>query len=77
MTEALIEVRIRPEEEPHAVRLCDWPVMRLDELIPTINRWGLYCGGLTGDESILSAQFVADEKAAYFEVIVREPEVGR
>lgn len=75
----MIEIRIRHQDDWRSVRLMDWPSGGLDDVIPTLLRWGVssdnsdgdsVCG--TGNDHLLSGQFRHDGPAAYFEIIIHE-----
>lgn len=63
----MIEVRIRRLSEANSHHLCQWPATELDKLLPTISAWGIqdaFCD--------LTGEFVVDDMAAYFEVVVHD-----
>jgi hypothetical protein len=74
----MMQVRIRYDYEAESAPLCEAPFDRLDEVIPTIKRWGLWAssGGLETYCHCLTAQFSYDEdrKEAFFEVIINTDE---
>ncbi len=69
----MIEVRIRHVMEAKAKRLCDWPAERLDDLIPTLNALGVIYD-YEDDDFELTGTVVVTPAAAFFEVLLNEPE---
>lgn len=70
-----ITVRIRHEDNVEAVHLCTWEVDRLDELIPMVRRWGLSYGGESSySDWEIVGEFRLDETAAYFLLLLSDPE---
>jgi hypothetical protein len=67
----MIEIRIRLEDWVEAVHLCTWPATELDRLLPTIRAWGIQ-GHEVSTEPV--GQFVVNDGAAFFEVIVLDVE---
>jgi hypothetical protein len=65
----LIEVRVRHINEARGVHLCTWPSTQLDEVIPTLSRWGLNAADQSDISDTACGQFVVDESGAYFEVM--------
>lgn len=68
----MMQVRIRYDFELNPTPLCEAPLNMLDDVIPTIKRWGLYTGA-DRDEArteSLSGQIVYDGDEAYFEVVI-------
>jgi hypothetical protein len=66
----MIHVYLRREGERKGVPLCEWPADRLDDLIPTIKRWGIH----DEIEPTLYGQFFLDDASAHFEVVIAEDE---
>jgi DNA gyrase inhibitor GyrI len=72
-----IEVRIRHEHESRSASLMTWDATDLDNVIPSLARWGVYhdnAGEPVTDKLRFSAQIMVDEGAAFFEVILHDPE---
>lgn len=64
----MIEVRIRHEADTKATHLCSATVDGLDHVVKTVHGWGV----ADTDTPILFGQFVVDEAAAYFEIVIAE-----
>lgn len=65
-----VEVRIRHEDALNGVRLCRVDLAEVDDVIPTLQRWGgVQYAGETFDD-MTGAFFLDDDHAAYFEVIL-------
>lgn len=65
----MIEIRIRHEDEATAVRLMDWPSTDLDGVLRALKGWGVVTDYGEYHED-LSAQFVARDGQAYFEIVI-------
>ena len=68
----MTEVRIRHELEADAVSLGDVPFFDTERVIDHLKRWGIRFVGEEIDTRDLTAEFVVDGGAAYFEVMVNE-----
>jgi hypothetical protein len=70
----MIEVRIRHELEPRAVRLCEWDPTNLDGVVRMLADEGVRDGG--GDQyaalDSFTTQIVVEDGAAFFEVVIME-----
>lgn len=62
-----MQVRIRYDYEVESALLCEAPLDRLDDVLPTVKRWGI-----NGDNLSLCGQIAYDDtrREAYFEVII-------
>jgi len=70
-----IEVKLRDIEGfDKAIHFTDWPLDRLDEIIPLINRWGLYTDKHSPGELDFSGTFRYDNGQVFFEVLLHEPD---
>lgn len=69
---ATIPVRIRHTDDTESVPLCTADSADLDALLREIPRWGIFFSNSqllnSGDD--LMGQFVVDDDAAYFEIVV-------
>ena len=63
-------VRIRHSGFSTSEHLTDWPINDLTGLIRSIREWGVLTDGDYADTEDLFGQFVIDEGAAYFEIVV-------
>jgi hypothetical protein len=77
MTAATIEIRIRKSDEADGRHLMHWPATRLDEVIPLVLGWGVaFADGAAYDDTVeCFGQFAVSATTAYFEVIVKDPDV--
>jgi hypothetical protein len=66
----VIEVRIRHQDEADSVRLTEVPFTDIGSVIPTIKGWGI----ADYEDREMSAQFVVSDTAAYFEVVIVDPD---
>jgi hypothetical protein len=67
---AVIQVRIRHENDEQSVPLCAINPERLDWLLGELKRWGVHVNG--GTEHSYSGQFVVEGVAAFFEIIAND-----
>jgi hypothetical protein len=67
-----LEIRIRDGEAGDAVPLGEIPFRRdaIDQIIPTLQAWGVGTALGTKDESSIYGQFFTDGTRAYFEVVI-------
>lgn len=66
----MTEVRIRHENDAEAIHLADVPLNDVGSVIPTLKGWGI----VDSEDQELSAQFVVTDTAAYFEVVIIDPD---
>jgi len=67
----MIEVRIRHEEAPTAVRLFDWDPTDLSSVIPTLCGWGVRDseGNQYTSRDHFTSEIVVEDGLAYLEVV--------
>lgn len=70
----MTEVRIRHEDQSRdeAGVLGDVPFADMESVIPMLKRWGVHDGSDTCHDDMY-AQFIHEEKQAYFEVMYTTP----
>ena len=69
----MIEVWIRGEYEEHGRFLCHWPdVTTLDDVLPTIGRWGVNFEDRVYFQGDMSAQIEVNGTKAYFEILLSD-----
>ena len=69
----MIEIWIRHQDESVGRRLCTWPdVKRLDDIIPTISRWGVTFEERTYYQRDMSGEIRIQDGDAYFEVLLSD-----
>ena len=70
MSDTTIEVRIQTPDTTRAVPFGRWPLTRIDDLLPMIERIGVNGVDLQGGDDPAVGHFVVTASGTYFEVVV-------
>jgi len=72
----MVEVRVRTEDDGKAVRLGEVPLdaKSLDQIVRLIGMWGIRACGDDYGHGDTSGQFVYEDGAAFFEVVLCKDE---